>query len=82
MPSTTVRIKRETKQLLEEIANQTGQKTQQILDEAIEAYRRRVFLERANKAYATLRQDADQWAEELAERKAWDATGSDNLKDT
>ena len=82
MPSTTVRIKRKTKQILEEIANQTGQKTQQILDEAIEAYRRRVFLERANQAYATLRQDADQWAEELAERKAWDATGSDNLKDT
>ena len=82
MPSTTVRIKRETKQLLEEIANQTGQKTQQILDKAIEAYRRRVFLERANQAYATLRQDAEKWAEELAERKAWDATSSDDLKET
>ena len=82
MPSTTVRIKRETKQLLEEIANQTGQKTQQILDEAIEAYRRRVFLERANQAYAALQQDADQWAEELAERRAWDAASSDGLKDT
>ena len=80
MPSTTVRIKRETKKLLEEIANQTGQKTQQILDEAIEAYRRRVFLERANRAYAALQQDADRWAEELAERKGWDATSSDDLK--
>ena len=82
MPSTTVRIKRETKQLLEEIANQTGQKTQQVLDEAIEAYRRRVFLEQANQAYALLRQDANRWAEELAERKAWDTTSSDDLRET
>ena len=82
MPSTTVRIKRETKQILEEIANQTGQKTQQVLVEAIEAYRRRVFLEQANQAYATLRQDADRWAEELAERRAWDAATADNLKET
>ena len=82
MPSTTVRIKRETKRLLEEIATQTGQKTKQVLDEAIEAYRRRVFLERANQAYALLQQDADRWAKEFAERKAWDATSSDDLKET
>jgi len=82
MPSTTVRIKRETKKLLEEIANQTDQKTQQVLDEAIEAYRRHVFLEQANQAYAAFRQDADRWAEELAERRAWDATSSDDLKET
>ena len=82
MTSTTVRIKRETKQALEEIADQTGQKIQQVLDEAIEAYRRHVFLERANQAYATLRQDADLWAEELAERRAWDAASADNLKET
>ena len=82
MPSTTVRIKRETKQVLEKIADLTGRKTQQVLDEAIEAYRRHVFLEQANQAYAALQQNADQWAEELAERRAWDAATADNLKET
>ncbi|MCK4394254.1 toxin-antitoxin system protein [Candidatus Bipolaricaulota bacterium] len=81
MASTTVRIRQETKQMLERIANQTGQKTQEVLDNAIEAYRRRIFLEQANQAYALLKQDTDQWAEELAERKAWDITLSDDLKD-
>jgi len=73
MPSTTVRIKRQTKRALDQIANQTGQKTQDILDNAIEAYRRRIFLDQANRAYATLRQDDARWAEEIAERRAWDA---------
>jgi len=81
MASTTVRIRRETKQMLERIANQTGQKTQEVLDNAIEAYRRRIFLEQANQAYALLKQDTDRWAEELAERKAWDITLNDDLKD-
>lgn len=81
MASTTVRIKRETKQILEQIADQTGRKTQQVLDEAIEAYRRRVFLDRANRAYAALRDDAKRWAEELSERKDWDATSNDDLKE-
>lgn len=82
MASTTVRIRRETKQMLERIANQTGQKTQEVLDNAIEAYRRRIFLEQANQAYALLKQDTDRWAEERAERKAWDITLSDDLKGT
>ena len=51
------------------------------MDNAIEAYRRRIFLEQANQAYALLKQDTDRWAEELAERKAWDITLSDDLKD-
>jgi len=67
--------------MLERIANQTGQKTQEVLDNAIEAYRRRIFLEQANQAYALLKQDTDRWAEELAERKAWDITLNDDLKD-
>ena len=81
MPSTTVRIKRETKRALDQIVNQTGQKTQDVLDHAIDAYRRRIFLDQANRAYATLRQDGARWAEEIAERKAWDTTSGDDLKD-
>jgi len=81
MTTTTVRIKRETKRALDQIANQTGQKTQDVLDRAIDAYRRHIFLDQANRAYATLRQDDARWAEEIAERKAWNATSDDDLKD-
>ena len=81
MSTTTVRIKRETKRALDQIVNQTGQKTQDVLDHAIDAYRRRIFLDQANRAYAVLRQDGARWAEEIAERKAWDTTSSDDLKD-
>jgi len=81
MATTTVRIKRETKRALDQLANQTGQKTQDILDKAIDAYRRRVFLDQANRAYETLRQDDARWVEEIAEREAWNATSADDLKD-
>jgi len=80
MPSTTVRIKRETKRDLDQLAKQTGQKTQDVLDHAIDAYKPRVFLDQANRAYATLRQDDARWAEEIAERKAWNATSGDDLR--
>jgi len=81
MPTTTMRIKRETKLALDQIANQTGQKTQDVLDNAIDAYRRRIFLDQANQAYATLKQDGARWAEEIVERKAWEAMSDDDLKD-
>jgi len=80
MSTTTVRIKLETKEALDQLANQTGQKAQDVLDSAIDAYRRRVFLDQANRAYARLRQDDARWAEEIAERKAWDATSGDDLR--
>ena len=81
MTTTTVRIKRETKRVLDQLANQTGQKAQDVLDHAIDAYRRRIFLDQANRAYATLRQDDARWADEIAERKAWNATSGDDLRD-
>ena len=81
MSTTTVRIKHETKRALDQIANQTGQKTQDVLDRAIDAYRRHIFLEQANRAYTALRQDDARWAEEIAERKAWDTTFDDDLRD-
>ncbi len=52
---------------------------QAILDKTIEEYRRRVFLEEVNKAYATLRQNPDAWAEVEKERAEWDATLADGL---
>ncbi len=79
MPGTTVRISEETRTKLREIAAQTGQPMQKILEQAIEEYRRRRFLDDVNRAYEALRNDPTAWAEELEERAAWDATISDGL---
>jgi len=77
MPSTTVRIRIGTKKTLQQLAAQTGQKTQKILDDAIEVYRRQLFLDQANAAFAALRADSDEWRTEQEERRAWENTLSD-----
>lgn len=77
MPSTTVRIRIGTKKTLQQLAAQTGLKTQKILDDAIEVYRRQLFLDQANAAFAALRADSDEWKTEREERRAWENTLSD-----
>jgi hypothetical protein len=38
-------------------------------------------LEKANQAFATLRQNETLWREELAERQAWDQTVADGIEE-
>ena len=52
-----------------------------ILDQAIELYRRQCFLDGLNADFAALRQNKAAWDEELAERESWDATLADDLED-
>lgn len=79
MPSTTVRIGDEARQALRQLADKTGESMQVILDRAIKQYRRQLYLEEANAAYAALRNKPDAWQEELDERSLWDRTLTDNL---
>jgi predicted transcriptional regulator len=81
MPTATVRISPETRSLLKEISNREKRSIQAILDTAVEEYRRRRFLQEANQAYARLREDAPAWEDELQERRHWDHTLADDLKD-
>jgi predicted DNA-binding protein len=82
MPSKTVRISAEAKEILQGLSNRTGRKMQEILSEAIESYRRQHFLQEANAAFAKLRAEQDAWASEKEERAAWDAAVSDGLQDS
>ena len=77
MPTKTVRIREETKIVLRELADRTGQPMQTILDLAVEEYRRQRFLQEANEAYAALRKKHKAWNAELSERKERDATMAD-----
>ena len=77
MPGSTVRIRKETQNILKELAVNEGKSMQAILDLALEGYRRQRFLQEANAAYASLRKNNKAWKAELAERKEWDATVAD-----
>src|SRR5687768_16343156 len=79
MSAPTVRISEASHQLLKELAGQTGQTMMDVLDKALDAYRRKLFFEQLNAGYAELRADPKAWAEHLSERKQWDATLMDGL---
>ena len=81
MPGSTVRIRKETQNILRELAVNEGKSMQAILDLALEGYRRQRFLQEANAAYASLRKNHKAWKAELAERKGWDATMADGQEE-
>jgi hypothetical protein len=79
MSAPTVPISAAAHQLLKDLADQTGQTITEVLDRALDAYRRKVFFEQLNAGYAELRADPKAWAEHLAERQQLDATLMDGL---
>jgi hypothetical protein len=64
---------------LKELAAQTMQPMTDVLERAVEAYQRKVFLDQVNAGYRELRGDPVAWAEHLAERDQWDAAVADGL---
>lgn len=80
MESCTVAIGSTSYKTLQEMAARSGESIQEILDKAIEQYRRQKFLEEANNAYAALRNNSEAWANEIEEREAWDVTLNDGLE--
>jgi hypothetical protein len=79
MSAPTVPISEASHQLLMELAEQTGHTITDLLDKALDAYRRKLFIDQMNAGYAELRADPEAWAEHLAERKLWDSTLMDGL---
>lgn len=80
MTSATVKINAETYIKLKEAVAETGEPMIEVLAKAVDAYRRRVFLEGINADFAALRNDRRAWTEERSERAAWDATIADDLE--
>lgn len=78
MPST--RISEPTRQVLQQLARESGETMQAVLDKAVELYRRRRFLEASNRAFAALRANPEAWRTEQTERQAWDITLADGLE--
>jgi hypothetical protein len=79
---TTIRVSEKTRNMLRDLALEVGAPMHEVVEKAVELYRRQRLLEQANEAYAALRADPEAWQQELAERAAWDATLADGLEDT
>jgi len=79
MSTPTIQITAAGHQMLRELAEQTGQTMMDILDKALDDYRRKLFFEGLAADYAALKADPEAWAEELAERQQWEATLMDGL---
>jgi hypothetical protein len=63
------------------MAVMTGLSMQEIVEQAIENYRRQHLLTTANAAYAALRTDSKAWQAYQAEQAEWDVTLADGLKE-
>ena len=76
-----VRVSRSAHAVLRSLASETDESMTEVLDRAIESYRRARFFEGLHDDYAALRQNKIAWEEEQEERRMWDATLSDGLED-
>jgi len=79
--SSTVRVTASDKEALKRLSAETGEKMQDLVGEALELYRRTLFLKKANQAYAALRSDQEAWRQEKEERAAWENTLLDDVGD-
>lgn len=74
MAGTQVRISTSTHRVLRSLSSEVGESMQTIVEEAVEEYRRRRFLEGLDQDFKNLKQDQQAWKEELEERSLWDKT--------
>ena len=81
MTTTTVRISEHTRDMLRELAQAAGVSMQEVLEQAVEAYRREKFMAELNAGYAALRNDPVAWQEYQDELAEWDVTLADGLEE-
>ena len=79
--SVTVRISPETREIVQRIAQESNESMQSVIAKAVEEYKRYLLIARTNEAFAALRAQPRQWAEELEERHLWNATLNDDLEE-
>jgi len=79
--TTTIRVYRKTQETLRELAHGSGLSIQEVVEQALEMYRRQQFFDALDAAYAALRADPVAWQEAQAELAEWDVTLNDGLED-
>jgi hypothetical protein len=79
MSTPPVQLSEASRRILQELAEQTGQSATEILDKALDAYRRKLFFDELNAGYAALRADPEAWAEVEEERRSMEGSLVDGL---
>jgi predicted transcriptional regulator len=77
--STTLRVSSELHDRIAQLAKSRGQRMQDIIDQAIDAWERALFWDEFDASWERIRNDPEQWAEVQAERAIWDRTLKDGL---
>lgn len=79
--TTSVRITRETHEKLQGMAEADGVSLTDELDRIIEEQRRQRLFDQADRAYTSLQEDEEAWAEAQQEREELEGTLADGLED-
>lgn len=75
-----VRVSENTHELLRSLSSTEGRSMQDIIDKAIDDYRRKSFLEGLSDDFRMLRADAEAWNEHEKESVLWSAVLLDGLE--
>jgi len=75
-----VRISSETHSRLKAMASASGETIGEILAKAVDAYRRKMLLNDANRAFARLKERKELWKDEQNEREEWETALADGLE--
>ena len=81
MSTTTIRISQRARDEARALAEATGKRMSEAVEQAIHAERRRVFWRQFKEAAARVRADPEALAEEEAERELYEGTLMDGLED-
>jgi hypothetical protein len=81
MTTTTIRVSKKTHRTLTVLSQEQQASMTDLIDAAVELYRRQQLLQATNAAYAALRADSAAWQELQDERAAWEGTVGDGLID-
>ncbi len=65
---------------MRELAHNTDTTMQSVIEHALLEYKKRLFWDQAERDFSAIRDDPKAWNEEIAERKAWDASLMDGLE--
>jgi len=81
MQTTTIRISHSAHATLKQISKEESESMQSVLDRLLRKYRAEQLLHRTNAAFAQLRENSEEWGQELEEREVWDQALADDLED-
>ncbi len=81
MSTSMVRIQEEDKDIIQKIAKESHQSMLKVMHQAIEEYRRKLFLQKSNLAFSVLKEKPVEWKNYKKEREEWDSTLNDGLEE-